>query len=422
MQRTTKTNSARIYSIILPLSLVRRLVGELDHPDPGAKLKELDPPKGLGEKIRKLVLGVDIARLEAPFLQVASDEVVPHPEALAPFIKNGVLYQGQSGLAVHPEFHRYSVSVEEITKQSNKPKHLSRNGGGCYVLGLATGQGHHLLLDRLPANDALVEEEEDLARALAGVDVAGVVPDAVPDKVCLPRAPRVVEAVIESPCNIADDPLHSLLVLRHRSLHEPTNEADGECQIWPCVGEIAKAPHKTSVLRSIHHLRCAVAAQLQPLFHQSESWVAVSETSQLNDALGVGGLSKRDPGVALVQPQVTHPQLLDGSLLVIGVITELRHLLQQSVETESKVINVLTWLVGQVLPLLTKCLQCGLAGAVAADACRSDGVPDLLGSLLPGKRELHLGKNSRNEGIQRPSILVVVDVTVPNYFRHVPHL
>jgi hypothetical protein len=64
MQRTTKTNSTRTYSIILPVSLVRRLVGELDHPDPGAKLKELDPPN-------RLVLGVDVACLEAPFLQAA---------------------------------------------------------------------------------------------------------------------------------------------------------------------------------------------------------------------------------------------------------------------------------------------------------------------------------------------------------------
>jgi hypothetical protein len=48
--------------------------------------------------------------------------------------------------------------------------------------------------------------------------------------------------------------------------------------------------------------------------------------------------------------------LLDGSLLVVGVIAELHHLLQQSVETERKVINILTWLEGQVLPLLVKCL------------------------------------------------------------------
>jgi hypothetical protein len=95
-------------------------------------------------------------------------------------------------------------------------------------------------------------------------------------------------------------------VLRRRSLHEPTDVANGEGQVWPCVGEVAKAPHKTSVLCSIHFLRRAIAAQLQSLLHQSESWVAIGESSQLNNALGVGGLSKRDPGVVLVHldPQV----------------------------------------------------------------------------------------------------------------------
>jgi hypothetical protein len=121
---------------------VHHLVGELDHPGPRAKLKKLDPSKGLDEQIHKLVLGVDVACLEAPFLQAVSDEVVPHPDVLAPFMKNGVLYQGQSELAVHPEFHCFSVSAEEITKQSNKPECLSRSGGGCYVLGLAARQGH----------------------------------------------------------------------------------------------------------------------------------------------------------------------------------------------------------------------------------------------------------------------------------------
>jgi hypothetical protein len=109
MQMTTKINSTMTYFIILPLSLVRHLMGELDHPDPGAKLKELDPPKGLVEQIRKLVLGVDVAHLEAPFLQAASYEVVPHLDVLAPFMKNGILYQGQSRFAVHPEFHRSSL-------------------------------------------------------------------------------------------------------------------------------------------------------------------------------------------------------------------------------------------------------------------------------------------------------------------------
>jgi hypothetical protein len=202
---------------------------------------------------------------------------VPHPDVLAPFMENGVLGQGQSGLAVHSEFHRSSVSAEEITKQLNKPERLSRSGGGCYVLDLTAGQGHHLLLDRLPANETLAEEEEDAARALVGV--ASMVAVAIPDKVCLSRAPRVVEDVVESPRNIADGPLHNLLVLRCQSLHEPTNVADGECQVRPCVGEVAKAPHKTSVLRSVHLLRRAVTAQLQSLLHRSESWVAVGEPS-----------------------------------------------------------------------------------------------------------------------------------------------
>jgi hypothetical protein len=69
-----------------------------------------------------------------------------------------------------------------------------------------------------------------------------------------------------------------------------------------------------------------------------------------------------------------------------------------------------------------KCLQRGLASAVAADACRNDGVPDLLDSLLLRKRELHLERDCSNEGIQRPSILVIIDIAVPNCFPHVPHL
>jgi hypothetical protein len=171
----------------------------MDHPGLGAELHEPDPPKRLGEQVCKLVLGVDVACLDAPFLQTASDEVVPQPNVLAPFMENEVLSQGQSGLAVHSRFHRSSVSVEEITKQSNKPEHWSQSGGGCYVLGLTAGQDHHLLLDRLTANETLAEEE-DLTRALAGVDVTGVVAVAVPDKVCLPSAPRVVEAMCNTPC------------------------------------------------------------------------------------------------------------------------------------------------------------------------------------------------------------------------------
>jgi hypothetical protein len=53
---------------ILPLSLMCCLVGQLVHLGPGAQLKELDPPKGLGEQVRKLILGVDVACLDVPLL------------------------------------------------------------------------------------------------------------------------------------------------------------------------------------------------------------------------------------------------------------------------------------------------------------------------------------------------------------------
>jgi len=62
---------------ILPLSLVHRLVGGLNHPDPGAEFEELDPPKRLGEQVCEMVRGVDVARLDTPFIQTASDEMVP---------------------------------------------------------------------------------------------------------------------------------------------------------------------------------------------------------------------------------------------------------------------------------------------------------------------------------------------------------
>jgi hypothetical protein len=136
-------------------------VGNLDHLGLGAELQEPDPPKRLDEQVCKLILGVDVVCLDAPFFQTTSDEVVPHPDVLAPFMENRVLGQGQSGLAVHSEFHRSSVSVEEITKQSNKPDRLSRSGGSCYVLGLVA---------RVDALLVVRERGSELHRA--GLDVS----------------------------------------------------------------------------------------------------------------------------------------------------------------------------------------------------------------------------------------------------------
>jgi len=138
---------------------VWRLLENLNHPNPGAKLLEFDPPKGLCEKVGELILGVDVAGLDAPLIQTAPDEVVLDAEMLAALMEDRVLRQGQGGLAVHPELQCFYVSTQEISQQPRQPESLSRSGSGSDVLCLATGKGHHLLLDRLPADQTLAEEE-----------------------------------------------------------------------------------------------------------------------------------------------------------------------------------------------------------------------------------------------------------------------
>jgi hypothetical protein len=100
----------RLIVVILPLSLVWRLLGNLNHPNPDAKLLNLDPPKGLGEKVGDLILGVDVGGLDAPLIQAAPNEVVLNADMLAVLIEDGVLRYGQGGLAVHPELHYFYIS------------------------------------------------------------------------------------------------------------------------------------------------------------------------------------------------------------------------------------------------------------------------------------------------------------------------
>jgi hypothetical protein len=93
------------------------LVRNLSHPDPGAKFLELDLPKRLGQEVDEMVLGVDVVGPNTPFIQAASDEVIPHPDVLTALMEDRVLRQGQGGLAVHPKIHYLCVSAKEIAKQ-----------------------------------------------------------------------------------------------------------------------------------------------------------------------------------------------------------------------------------------------------------------------------------------------------------------
>jgi hypothetical protein len=87
---------------------------ELNHPNPGAKLLELDPPKGLREEVGELILGVDVAGLDALLIQAAPNEVELDSDMLAALMEDGVLCQGQGRLVVHPELHCFCISAQKI--------------------------------------------------------------------------------------------------------------------------------------------------------------------------------------------------------------------------------------------------------------------------------------------------------------------
>jgi len=49
-----------------------------------------------------------------PLIQAAPNEVVLDSDMLAALMEDGVLRQGQGGLAVHPELHCFCVPAQEI--------------------------------------------------------------------------------------------------------------------------------------------------------------------------------------------------------------------------------------------------------------------------------------------------------------------
>ena len=82
-------------------------------------------------------------------------------------------------------------------------------------------------------------------------------------------------------------------------------------------------------------------------------------------------------------------ELFHDSLLVDASVAEPRQLLLQGVEVENEIVDVLTRLESQVLPLLKQVLKCRPTGAIAVDACGGDGVPGVLGGPLVRNGGLH---------------------------------
>jgi len=66
----------------------------------------------------------------------------------------------------------FNFVAQQVTQQSSQLESLSGSGGGGDVLCFTVGERHHLLLDRLLADQAHAEEEECPTCALAHVVVA----------------------------------------------------------------------------------------------------------------------------------------------------------------------------------------------------------------------------------------------------------
>jgi len=71
------------------------------------------------------------------------------------------------------------------------------------VLCFTVGHCHHLLLDRLPVDQAFGEEEHRTACALACVDVAIMVAVAVADEMRRTGIPWVVQTIVERTHDVA---------------------------------------------------------------------------------------------------------------------------------------------------------------------------------------------------------------------------
>ena len=94
-----------------------RLLGNLNHPNPGTKLLELDPPKGLGEKVGELILGVDVACLDAPLIQAAPNEVVLDLDMLVALMEDGFFAKAKADL----------LSTLSSTASASLPRRLSNS-------------------------------------------------------------------------------------------------------------------------------------------------------------------------------------------------------------------------------------------------------------------------------------------------------
>jgi hypothetical protein len=98
--------------------------------------------------------------------------------------------------------------------------------------------------------------------ALSVVDVAGEISITIANKLLIPCTMLVIAPVVQSYYNVPEQMFYSCLVLHRRRLHEPTDEAHGEHDVWPCMHEVAQASDDTTIERDVNGRIRALLAQL----------------------------------------------------------------------------------------------------------------------------------------------------------------
>jgi hypothetical protein len=161
-------------------------------------------------------------------------------------------------------------------------------------------KSYNPLLERLPAHQAIAEEEHRASGALLGVNVPNKIIVAVAQQSCRSSSPHVPQTKLQSPGDVAEDSLHKLEILLFWLLEETAQVPNNIRlrQIRSGTDEIPQAINDAPVLSRIRLLCLAIMTHPKPLFHWRCCSPAICHVRHLQDH-GELCLLKRNPAVVL---------------------------------------------------------------------------------------------------------------------------
>jgi hypothetical protein len=266
---------------------------DLDHPNSCMELLESYSPECLHSNVSELVLSADELSTNTALLNTLPHIVISHTDVLAALMKDRVLQQCEGGFVVHPQLNWLGLLLPQICEKPCQPDSLSCCRRRSDILCFARRHCNTPLLERIPAYQARVEEEQHVGGVVAIVDVAGVITVVVADQFCSSLPAPVEAAVVNHPRNIMEHPLQRHHMLCRRPLHKAAQIAHSVDQVWAGVHQISQAADEVAIECCIFLLCFAVAAQFESLLVEmrvSHIYLVASSTN--------GRKKRRPAGVA----------------------------------------------------------------------------------------------------------------------------